>query len=157
MMKPDLLAMSVKWDASLLGVAAVTLLALSARFLFSAARAYLHLRALPSPPTTSWLGGHIGLLQHPRGHRLIQQACRQLGGAIALRIFWRPVRLARLCSSLPGALRRGRRARQAAPGCQCRPVAWPVRRVRAGALSCAPRRVSQPTRAAVPYRVRHGA
>jgi hypothetical protein len=143
MMKPDLLAMSVKWDASLLGVLAVTLLALSTRFLFSTARAYLHLRALPSPPTTSWLGGHIGMLQHPRGHRLIQQACRQLGGAIALRIFWRPVRLSHLCPSSPGALRRGRRARQACAGCQCRPVAWLVGRVWASALSCPAAR--QPT------------
>lgn len=91
-MKPDLAAVPVKWDASLLGVLLFTVLALSARFLFSTARAFLRLRALPSPPTTSWLGGHMGMVQHPRGHRLIQQACRQLGGAIRLRLFWRPVR-----------------------------------------------------------------
>ena len=83
-----------KWDNMTVVIMLLfTVLAVAARSLFNAVRVYSHLRKLPSPPVTSVLGGHIGVLQHPRGHRIIQQACRQLGGVIALRTFWRPVRI----------------------------------------------------------------
>lgn len=84
--------MTMTWDVSgVVALAAFTLLALAARSFFSVLHAHILLRNVPAPPVSSWLSGHVGLLQNSRWHRVVQDTCRRLGGVIALRIYWRPV------------------------------------------------------------------